>query len=161
MALGKSACLPSALRTLRWTMDINLLQVGQDIAGIKPANPSHNKDELSEGKIEALDPKKQLDKPKDMTLSADNLIAQQDSDEIRSVDEALTQINDFLHSKSRQLNFSVDDDSGRQVIKVTDARSGDVIRQIPTEEVLKISARIQELQTHLGSAVGLFFDNQV
>jgi flagellar protein FlaG len=76
------------------------------------------------------------------------------------VDEAITQINDFVQSKNRQLNFSIDEDSGRQVVKVTDAGSGDVIRQIPTPEVLKLSARIQELQSDLGSAVGLFFDNQ-
>ena len=58
------------------------------------------------------------------------------------------------------MNFSVDDDSGKQVVKVTDSDSGDIIRQIPTEEVLSLSRRIKELQMDVGSAVGMFFDKQ-
>lgn len=54
----------------------------------------------------------------------------------------------------------MDDDSGKQVVKVTDSDSGDIIRQIPTEEVLSLSRRIKELQMDVGSAVGMFFDKQ-
>ncbi|MFT6898253.1 MAG: flagellar protein FlaG [Paraglaciecola sp.] len=141
-------------------MDVNLSQVGQNFADIKPASSSLNNAELSEKKVDATEQAMSLDNAKDIASSADNLIVAQVSDEIGSVDEALIQINDFVQSKNRQLNFSVDEDSGRQIIKVTDGASGDVIRQIPTEEVLKLSTRIQELQSDVGSAVGLFFDNK-
>ncbi|MEI8647837.1 flagellar protein FlaG [Paraglaciecola sp. Hal342] len=66
----------------------------------------------------------------------------------------------MLQTRNKQLNFSVDDDSGKQVVKVTDSDSGDIIRQIPTEEVLSLSRRIKELQMDVGSAVGMFFDKQ-
>jgi flagellar protein FlaG len=142
-------------------MDLDFTQVGQNFADINTPSRSFNNAGLPEQKTVSPDVEMSLDKSKDISLSADNLNEQQNSDALEeTVDEALTQINDFVQSKNRQLNFSVDEDSGRQVIKVTDAGSGDVIRQIPTPEVLKLSARIQELQSDLGSAVGLFFDNQ-
>ncbi|MFQ3235291.1 MAG: flagellar protein FlaG [Paraglaciecola sp.] len=142
-------------------MDLDFTQVGQNFADINTPSRSFNNAGLPEQKTVSPDVEMSLDKSKDISLSADNLNEQQNSDALEeTVDEALTHINDFVQSKNRQLNFSVDEDSGRQVIKVTDAGSGDVIRQIPTPEVLKLSARIQELQSDLGSAVGLFFDNQ-
>lgn len=39
----------------------------------------------------------------------------------------------------RQLEFSIDSDSGRDVVKVLDGESGDVIRQFPSEDVLKLA----------------------
>ncbi|GAC34402.1 flagellar protein FlaG [Paraglaciecola polaris] len=143
-------------------MDVNLIKFGQNIAEVEYASQTVSKAEHLEQKVDAPEPKSSVDKSKGISFSADTLIEQQESEAIdRAVEDALSQINDFVQSKSRQLNFSVDDDSGRQVIKVTDASSGDIIRQIPTEDVLKLSARIQELQSDVGSSVGLFFDNRV
>lgn len=142
-------------------MDLNYTQVGQNFADIKTNSAPIGKSDRSDQKIAPSEQEILLDKSQDFKISADNLIEQQSNDDLNAkVDDALTQINDFVQSKNRQLNFSVDEDSGRQVIKVTDAHSGDVIRQIPTEEVLKLSARLEELQSDVGSAVGLFFDNQ-
>ncbi|MEC8376068.1 MAG: flagellar protein FlaG, partial [Pseudomonadota bacterium] len=47
------------------------------------------------------------------------------------------------------------------VVTVLDANSGDVIRQIPSEDVLALAERIQDLQQDVGSSVGVFIDNQV
>ncbi len=78
----------------------------------------------------------------------------------QNLEEAISEVNEFVQTRNKQLNFSVDDDSGKQVVKVTDSDSGDIIRQIPTEEVLSLSRRIKELQMDVGSAVGMFFDKQ-
>jgi flagellar protein FlaG len=43
---------------------------------------------------------------------------------------------------------------------VKDAASGDVIRQIPSEEVLKFAGRINELQSEFGSSVGILLKGQ-
>ena len=143
-------------------MDVNLIKFGHNIADVEYVSQTTSKADHSETNIDASEPDSPIDKSKGISFSADKLIERQEGDDTDgAVDEALSKINDFVQSKSRQLNFSVDDDSGRQVIKVTDAGSGDVIRQIPTEDVLKLSARIQELQSDVGSAVGLFFDNRV
>jgi flagellar protein FlaG len=47
------------------------------------------------------------------------------------------------------------------VVTVLDSDSGDVIRQIPSEEILVLAKRIQELQQDIGSSVGVLIDNQV
>lgn len=55
------------------------------------------------------------------------------------------QLNDLLQQHQHHLAFSVDDDSGRSIIKVIDTASGDVIRQMPSESWLKLA---QELARH-------------
>ena len=61
------------------------------------------------------------------------------------VEQAVEQMKDFAQVTSRQLQFDVDDDSGRTVIRVLDKDSGDVIRQIPSEEVLAMARHMKEL----------------
>lgn len=57
-----------------------------------------------------------------------------------SIDKALAQIQAYLAESKRQLSFQVDESSGRTIIRVLDPASGEVIRQIPSEEVLKVAA---------------------
>lgn len=61
------------------------------------------------------------------------------------VERAVEQMKDFAQVMSRQLQFDVDDESGRTVIRVLDKDSGDVIRQIPSEEVLALARQMREL----------------
>ncbi len=70
------------------------------------------------------------------------------------IELALGDISEYLQNTNTQLAFSVDEASDRSVVTVTDAESGDVIRQIPSEEVLKFAARINELQSEFGSSTG-------
>lgn len=62
------------------------------------------------------------------------------------VKEATERINEFIESVSRDLEFSVDKDTNRTVVKVLARESGEVIRQIPAEEVLKIARMLDELK---------------
>ncbi|MBI3524226.1 MAG: flagellar protein FlaG [Betaproteobacteria bacterium] len=45
-----------------------------------------------------------------------------------------------------ELQFTVDHDSGRTLIKVTDPATNEVIRQIPSEEVLQINKGLDRFQ---------------
>lgn len=58
------------------------------------------------------------------------------------VSRAVTQINDYVQTINRELQFSVDEDSGHTVIKVLDVTSGKVIRQIPGDEVLALAKTV-------------------
>ncbi len=60
-----------------------------------------------------------------------------------SIEQAIKQIQDYLASSSRELHFQVDDATGRTVIRVTNPQTGEVIRQIPSEELLRISASLK------------------
>jgi flagellar protein FlaG len=65
-----------------------------------------------------------------------------------TIDRAIEQIRTYLSESKRQLNFERDDSSGRTIIRVLDSVSGQVIRQIPSEEVLKIAAFIDAQGLH-------------
>lgn len=54
------------------------------------------------------------------------------------------ELTDMLSLMRKGLKFSVDDDSGKQVISVKDIASGDVIRQIPSEEALNLAEKLSE-----------------
>jgi flagellar protein FlaG len=77
------------------------------------------------------------------------------------LDEAVAKVESFLKVQNRDLAFTIDEETNRSVVTVKDSQSGDVIRQIPSEEVLKLAERIQELQQDVGNSVGVFINNQV
>ncbi|ADE15425.1 flagellar protein FlaG protein [Nitrosococcus halophilus Nc 4] len=58
--------------------------------------------------------------------------------------DAVQSINDFMQNVRRELQFSIDEVTGRTVIKVVDRESEEVIRQIPPEEVLTLARRVAE-----------------
>ena len=64
---------------------------------------------------------------------------------------------------SRNLEFRVDSDSGKTVITVRDTETQEVIRQIPSEQLLKISGRLKQLMETKqadNSATGILFNSQ-
>jgi flagellar protein FlaG len=67
----------------------------------------------------------------------------QGSTEIR---EAISEINEFVQTVQRDLSFNMDEASGHTVIKVIDRESGDLVRQIPSEEVLAIASHIRDVR---------------
>ncbi|TXI29897.1 MAG: flagellar protein FlaG [Aquipseudomonas alcaligenes] len=68
------------------------------------------------------------------------------------VEDAVSTIQGFVQSVRRNLDFQLDDSTGRVVVKVTDSESGDVIRQIPSEEALKLAESLQEVRSLLFKA---------
>ncbi len=51
-------------------------------------------------------------------------------------------IEAYLHKSGRSLEFRVDDASGRTVVSVRNPQTGELIRQIPNEEVLRIASAL-------------------
>lgn len=51
-------------------------------------------------------------------------------------------IQQYLRESGRDLDFRVDADTDRMVITVRDQATGEVIRQIPSEEVLRIARSV-------------------
>jgi flagellar protein FlaG len=58
------------------------------------------------------------------------------------VHRAVAHINRVLASASRVLAFSVDEVTGKTVVRVMDQTTGSVVRQIPSEEALALAARL-------------------
>jgi len=59
------------------------------------------------------------------------------------------QIEAYLRSNGRSVEFSVDADSGRTIVSVRDKETGELIRQIPGDEVLRIAQAMKELTSLL------------
>lgn len=70
------------------------------------------------------------------------------------LEKVAQQLQDFVGNMNRGLEFSVDKDSGRDVIKVIDKSSGDLVKQFPSEEVLTLVAKLSDM-------VGGFIDAKV
>jgi flagellar protein FlaG len=67
----------------------------------------------------------------------------------QEVTQALKSINEVLKARSPDLEFSVDSDSNRSVVKVVDKNTQEVIRQMPTKEALEIAKALDRLQSML------------
>lgn len=61
------------------------------------------------------------------------------------VEQAAKELNQLVHDLHRKLQFSVDGDSGETIIKVIDRETDQVVRQIPTEEVVTLRKRLAEV----------------
>lgn len=70
----------------------------------------------------------------------------------RNLQEAIDHINDLMRDGGRGLRFAVDDALGRPIVQVKNADSGEVIRQIPSEVVVRIAHRIEDLKGMLLNA---------
>ena len=59
-------------------------------------------------------------------------------------EEVASGLNELVQELHRELRFSVDRESGDTVIKVIDQETDEVVRQIPSEEVVQMRKRLQE-----------------
>ena len=64
--------------------------------------------------------------------------------EREQLEKVAQQLQDFMSKMNRSRQFQVDEDSGRDVIKILDKTSGDVIKQYPSEEVLSLVSKLSE-----------------
>ena len=97
-------------------------------------------------KITVQDVHKATDQRKDQTINklADNAA------EIR---EAVAEINKAVKKVPTSLDFSVDEASKRFIVSVTDTNTGEVIRKLPGDAVLRIAKQLESLK-------GVVFDQK-
>ncbi len=67
-----------------------------------------------------------------------------DTEKPEALKEAVTQLNDFVQKTQRDLQFKLDEGSGRTVITVLDRSTQEVIRQIPDDEALKLAQSLHQ-----------------
>lgn len=65
---------------------------------------------------------------------------------------AVAKMQDYVQAAGRNIQFQLDDGSGRMVVKVTEASTGDVIRQMPSEEALRLAENLSEIRSLLFNA---------
>jgi len=95
---------------------------------------------------------------------------------IEGAQKAFNQINEMLKQAKSSIHFEVNREVDRVIIKVLDQETGKLIRQIPSEEALKISKNLTQYLEHIhassqeyknkknlasNQSLGLIMDNQV
>lgn len=64
-----------------------------------------------------------------------------------NLESAIRKANSYLDNISQtSVRFRVDEDFGELLITVVDANTEKIVRQIPSEEMVKMAARMEELQ---------------
>jgi flagellar protein FlaG len=64
----------------------------------------------------------------------------------QQLESAIRSVQQFVRPMSGSLEFSMDDSTGKTVIKVVDNSTNELIRQIPSEEMLEIARALDRLQ---------------
>ena len=70
----------------------------------------------------------------------------------KELEQALTEVNERMQRNGRSLAFSLDEKADRTVIRVTNSSTGEVVRQIPDETVLRIAHSMEALKGMLYDA---------
>jgi len=65
---------------------------------------------------------------------------------IADVADAVKLLNNFVETQSQGIQFSLDDGSGKIVVKIVDVETNAVLRQIPSAEALSIARSLDKLQ---------------
>ncbi|ARU57155.1 MAG: flagellar protein FlaG [Pseudomonadales bacterium] len=109
---------------------------------VQAANPSENRVADQQAKAEEQQNTQNA-------LSAQTIAQSKQSEEGSEkqrdkLEQAVTKLNDYIQSVQRDLQFNVDDDSGRMVVKVVDRKTNEVVRQIPDEVALNMARNLQQ-----------------
>lgn len=78
---------------------------------------------------------------------------QQINETLKLLDDAIEALNEAVKKVPTSLHFSVDDASKRFVVQVTDTNTGEVIRKVPGDAILRIARQIESLK-------GILFDDK-
>lgn len=73
----------------------------------------------------------------------------------KELNNAVKNVSGYVQNITRELNFSVDESLGKTVVTVIDETTGDIIRQIPSEDMLELAKNLAEIRER--TAKGLLF----
>lgn len=62
------------------------------------------------------------------------------------VEEAINRLNEQMAANGRDLRFSIDQRLDRTVVTVRSSASGEIVRQIPDESLLRVARSIEDLK---------------
>lgn len=102
-----------------------------------PVNPSKTTDVKNVDPVQATTPLP--DRGKELPFKENKPDASKES-----IEDAVKQINEYVQTIQSELQFSIDDSSGKTVIRVIDSETKELIRQIPGEEALNVAQKLRE-----------------
>lgn len=70
-----------------------------------------------------------------------------------SLDKLITEVNDKFKLVNKEFSYDIHEKTNRVTVKIKDSETGDIIKEIPSEESLDLAAKIMEM-------VGLLVDEK-
>ena len=93
----------------------------------------------------AVTERSQLRLPAQAADAAAAVLAAQAIDQSQ-IKKALEEVNRMMHSLGGSLEFSIDQQTRKTVVRIVDTSTNQLIRQIPSEEMLTIAKSLDRLQ---------------
>lgn len=78
------------------------------------------------------------------TATADD--PRQQAVDTKQLEAAVKQVQDVTQTLANELRFNIDKDTDKTVVKIVDSATGELIRQIPSEEMLAIAKALDHIQ---------------
>jgi flagellar protein FlaG len=76
------------------------------------------------------------------------------TDTEQDITDTIDEMNRFLESMKRNISFSIDEESGQSIILVKDSENDQIIRQLPSEELIVLRKKMDDV-------AGILFDTKV
>ena len=119
---------------------------GAGVAAARPAAPASASSQAPGSSAIQLPETPKVQAPKPVAIKFD-------ASEVRqNLQDAVRMLNQQMSSTKRGLGFQVDEAVGGPVVTVRSAESGEVIRQIPNEVVVRVAHNIEKIKGLLFSA---------
>lgn len=110
---------------------------GQQPAPVQTARPAEAQSSEAQSAQQSATP------PNPLSQGANAKMAEESQ---KAVVEAANKANQAISAMKSNLQFTVDDNTGINIVKVVDTETKQTIRQIPSEEMITIAQRLDELK---------------
>ncbi|MBU2955196.1 flagellar protein FlaG [Marinobacter sp. F3R08] len=71
-------------------------------------------------------------------------LKEQNEAQRKELDSAVSQLNDYVQSVQRDLQFEVDNELGQTIVRVVDQQTQEVVRQMPDEVALRLAEKLHQ-----------------
>ena len=120
----------------------------QDRAGASQATDLDKRaaiEALANAKVEDTNGVESVQAVAENSIVAKKAEDSQNDDNQEVLENVASNLQEFVNLIDKELKFTVDTDTGRQVVTVKDGTNGEIIRQIPSEEVLKLAQNLAKI----------------
>jgi len=100
---------------------------------------------------DAKDPQLAAGSKEDLNVQTAALKTDKQDASLELVKSAAAEGNSILQATNRDLEFQVDESTKKVVVKIVDSKTGDVVRQVPSEDMLAFIKRMQDLEGNNGA----------
>jgi len=130
-------------------MSINMSSISHQREPQSVVNPVVASPQTSKSGKDEMPETKELSSTVDAVIDAKKEVGEVSSEQQLKpgdVDRALSNLNDYAQNLQRDINFSVDETTHQTVIQVIDSETDEVIRQIPSEDILALARTLEHYQ---------------